>query len=48
MNKANPLRTCRKCRRQYAFVRGYADSDEVCGVCLARKRRDVLNSKAKK
>jgi hypothetical protein len=37
-NRVNPtIRNCSLCKRRFTHVRGWSESTEVCGVCLARR-----------
>jgi len=33
-NAKYPLRKC-KCGREFAHVKGYSESEQVCGICIA-------------
>jgi hypothetical protein len=30
-----PVKRCRLCGRGFTYVRGYSESEQVCGICLA-------------
>lgn len=44
-NSKYPVRTCARCRRGYAYVRGYTEAGDVCGVCLAREAQKKAGEK---
>lgn len=35
-NTQYPVKQC-ACGREFAYVRGHSESDQVCGFCLAEK-----------
>jgi hypothetical protein len=34
-----PVKRC-KCGREFTVVQGYSESDQTCGICLARRARE--------
>lgn len=39
----NPVYTCKRCRKEYTYVKGFADElsskpTNICGLCLERKK----------